>query len=467
MHGPRQPAWEVYAESGIDFIARHSFIFQSGIPKMDVAFYMYITTFPDIVRNYLPKDLEEVGYAYEYISPNNFDLPQAYVSNGVLAPDAQEFKALVVRANDSMTVQGAQGISTFANAGLPIIFSGGIPTYLASYNTSGAEYVSRALNNLTSLPNVHVVPYEGLADTIASLGITPLTKVSANNTWYTYWRHTDDYNYVFVYNDADAASTTGLGNGYSAGTVEFATIGTPYFLDAWSGEEVPIFNYTQTSDSTTIPFQLAGNQSVIVAFALSGNSSTQSSNSSGTPYNVADPSQYYPPSSANTPIDLTSWDLIVEHWDPPANLSDMVPSATVKYNTTHQLPSGLLSWQEIPGLQNTSGHGFYNTTFNWPASSAADGAIIDFGAIVHTLQVSINSFVLPPVDATWAKRDISNYVVPGENVVEAMVTTTLFNVIRPIWGELMSGANGTSVPPNGPQDYGLISPVKVIRYSRS
>lgn len=436
---------------------------------MDIAFYMYITTFPNIVRNYLPTDLEEAGYAYEYLSPNNFDLPQAYVSNGVLAPDAQEFKALVVRANDSMTVPGAQKIAEFANSGLPIIFSGGIPTYLASYNSSGVAYVTQMLNNLTSLPNVHVVPYDGLADTIASLGITPLTNVSANNTWYTYWRQTDDYNYVFVYNDADSQNTTGLGNGYSEGTVEFASLGTPYFLDAWSGEEVPILNYTQTSNTTTIPFQLAGNQSVIVAFALGSSNASAGSNSSAATnilYNVTDPSQYYPPSSANTLIDLTNWTLIVEHWDPPANLSNIVPSATVKYNTTHQLPSGLVSWQEISGLQNTSGRGYYNTTFNWPASSAADGAIIDFGAIVHTLRASVNGFVLPPKDATWARGDISEYVVPGENIVEAVATTTLFNVIRPIWGELTSGANGTSVPPNGPQDYGLISPVKVIPYSK-
>jgi alpha-L-rhamnosidase len=466
MHGPRQPAWDFYSDS-LDFIARNSFIFQSGIPKMDIVLYQYVTTFPNIVRNYQPTDLEESGYAYEYLSPNNFNLAEAYVSGGVLARNAQGFKALVVRANDSMTVPGVQKIVEYAHAGLPVLFSGGIPTYLASYNESGIAYINQTLNSLKSLSNVHVVPYEGLADTIASFGITPLTRVDANSTWYTYWRQTDDYNYVFVYNDAVSNTTRGLGNGYSKGSVEFASTGTPYALDAWTGREVPILNYTQTSNSTTIPLHLAGNQSVIVAFALSSsNYTTLSSNSS---YSLSDPSQFYPPATAGTPIGLTNWSLIVEHWDPPSNLSKMLPSDIVKYNTTHRLLDGLLPWNEISGgnLQNTSGRGYYSTNFTW-SRSPSSGAIIDFGAIYHTIRATVNGFALPPLDTAWAKADISDYVVPGENKVEAVVATTLLNVLRPLWNQLQSSGNGTgsNVSYQPAQGYGLISPVKVIPYCK-
>jgi hypothetical protein len=221
--GSRQTAWNFYKEGAVDFVARLSYIFQSGIPKMDVAFYQYLTMYPQVVRNYMPTDLEEAGYAYEYLSPNNFDLAQAIVEDSILAPDAQGFKALIVRGNDSMTVEGANSIARFAHSGLPVLFSGGIPTYMASYNESDAEYARQTLQSLISLPNVHQAPYEGLAKSMASLGITPLTTVSANNTWYTYWRQTDDTNYIFIYNDADAEETAGLGNGYSEGSVEFAS----------------------------------------------------------------------------------------------------------------------------------------------------------------------------------------------------------------------------------------------------
>lgn len=472
MHGPRQPAWDFYKESFLDFVSRHSFIFQSGIPKMDIAFYQYITTFPNIVRNYMPTDLEAVGYAYEYLSPNNFDLPQAYVKDGVLAPDAQEFKALVVRGNDSMTVAGAQGIARFAHAGLPVIFSGGVPKYLASFNQSGAEFVEQTLHKLTSLPNVHTVPYEGLANFIGSLGITPITKVDANNTWYTYWRQTDDYNYVFVYNDATSEATRGLGNGYSEGSVQFSSAGTPYFFDAWTGNKVPITNYTQTADSTTIPFQLAGNQSIIVAFDRSSSRVAPTGNMTKWIYNVQDPSQYYPPASAGEAIEITNWTVVIEHWDPPSDLSRMLPSDTVKYNTTHQLLNGLQSWKDIEAnLTTTSGHGYYIATFTWPprSESRSRAAVIDFGAIYHTLRASVNGQTLPPLDPTWARADISKYLRPGENTIGALVTTPLLNTLRPLWSSLMSGANGTSTPISvqPPLDYGLQSAVKIFSYQTS
>lgn len=43
------------------YTARLQYIFQSGTPKMDVAFYQKFTTYPDVPRNYQPTDLEEKG----------------------------------------------------------------------------------------------------------------------------------------------------------------------------------------------------------------------------------------------------------------------------------------------------------------------------------------------------------------------------------------------------------------------
>jgi hypothetical protein len=313
------------------------------------------------------------------------------------------------------------------------------------------------------------VPYEGLAETISGLGIKPMTKVEANNTWYTFWRQTDDRNYVFVYNDAYAPTTVGLGNGYSEGTVEFASVGKPYFLDAWSGLEIPITNYTQTSKSTTIPFQLAGNQSVIVAFDYT-QPSHASYNSSSKHYDVRDPSQYYPPAFASGSIDLNSWTLVIEHWHPPKDLSNMLPSDTVKYNTTHTLSNGVQPWKDIsPSLTKTSGIGYYNTTINYHnTSNHTNGAIIDFGAIFHSIQVTVNGERLPPLDLTWAKADISYCLVEGENKVQVVVSTPLWNTVKPIWDDLESSGTPPSTDASDfPYfNYGLVEPVKVIQYRR-
>ncbi|KAK4540371.1 hypothetical protein LTR36_009228 [Oleoguttula mirabilis] len=123
---------------------------------------------------------------------------QASVANCIFAPERQAFKAMVVRANDSMTVQGATKLVEYAHAGLSILLSGGLSTYLVSFNTSGDAYVNETLTSLVSLANVHVVPYDGLAASVAALRIMPLTKVDPTNT---YWRRDDvaKADYVFVY----------------------------------------------------------------------------------------------------------------------------------------------------------------------------------------------------------------------------------------------------------------------------
>jgi hypothetical protein len=96
-----------------------------------------------------------------------------------------------------------------------------------------------------------------------------------------------------------------------------------------------IANYTQTASSTTIPFQLASNQSVIVAFDLTSSAVNVSASKAEEAYNVKDLSQYLPASSAGQAVDLTEWTVVIEHWNAPRDLSRMLPSDTVKHNTTH------------------------------------------------------------------------------------------------------------------------------------
>lgn len=453
----------------------------------------------EICRECADLYLDCIGYTYEYISPDNFVLPEAYVKDGIFAPDRQEFKALIVRANDSMTVDGVTKLAEYAHRGLPILFSGGLPSYLVSYNVSGAAYMNKTLASLTSLENVHIVPYDHLAGSVASIGILPKTRVSADRIWYTYSRHDDatSADYIFVYNDAAGLP---LGQGSSEGTVEFESTGVPYLYDAWTGEQKPILKYKRSPTTTTIPFQLAGNQSIIVAFHSSPLESfplpdTHVTSTSGPVLavsydsvkgliahigaaldttvahlttSIGDTHKFKTTASS---FSLTRWTLTAEHWDPPADLSD-IDTIAVKSNTTHSL-SKLVSWQEIEGLQNVSGRGYYKTTFTWPPSSEGacvppTGAYISFPPTIHTLRVLVNSHPLPPLDDTAPEADISQYLVPGNNTVEAIVTTTLVNRLRPFWYDLQTSGLGTRTSHFGgtttlpeAREYGLIGEVWV------
>lgn len=479
------------------FAARLQYIFQSGVPKRDFAFYQKFTVYPKVPRNYKPIDFEEkgeslcgiwlvcvltiyAGWTYEYINDENMFLPTAVVSDGRLAKDRQDFQALVVRANDSMTVKGVQKIVEYAHEGLPIVFSGGTPTYLASYNASGSKYILDAFKSISKLKNVHIVPYGKLSPVLAGLGIKPLTQVNADRIWYTYWRTDSKLNrdYVFVYNDAYRIPR---GGGASTGTVEFLSTGKPYLYDAWSGAQTPIYNYTQTKTTTTIYMSLAGNQSAIVAFhndekasphAVSTGSGIIGFSEAGSKLVAhvtstssvvtSEGTRYQIDGCKAEPITLKDWSLTVEHWDPPKDLFD-IETVAIKHNTSYNLPK-LVSWQDIPGLQNVSGRGYYKTSFEWDEGSAA-GAIIDFGPIVHTIRVNINGHTVPPLDTTAARADISKYLKHGENVVEAAVATTLVNVLSPIWFDLESSAIFATNGPLGLQDYGLLYDVVVTPYT--
>lgn len=407
---------------------------------------------------------------------------------------------MVVRANDSLTVQGATKLAQYARDGLPVIFSGGVPSaYLGTYGPGVVENAQKQLESTTALSNVHLTnSYDGLAETLASIGVYPSARFqSPTPSWYTCLRSDvgNGIDYYFVYNDAMYSPP---GEGTSKAVVEFNSTWYPYVFDTWTGEQTPVLSYTQSNGLTIIPMALAGNQSTVIAFSKkpltgpvptthlesvsdnvigmslldNGTISLKTTGGSVT-YKVAggkDTAAHLPETQA---ITLGNWKLIAEHWDPPVNLS-VIEGGTVTYNTTHALPH-LVSWQQVPGLQNVSGRGFYSTSFQWPPSgldsrkTQPDGAFIDFGPVLHTLSVWVNGHELPPLDVTSAKADITQWLVKGENTVKANIATTLNNVLRTIWDDLMTSGTRAADPVAGAPapaivDSGLIKDAIVQPY---
>ena len=475
MHGPRQPYWE-YQKEFMDWTARSQWIAQSGVPKIDLAFWLKQSEFFDITSAYEANDLQDAGYSYEYLSPDNFDLPAAEVVDGVFAPERQAFKALILRANDSLTVSGVQYLMDYAQAGLPIVFSGGVPQNLTGHNETGLKYVRSVLPSILSLSNVHIVPYDNLASSLRELGILPRTRVTSDRTWYTYWREDTSSNvtYVYVYNDAWDSE---LGDGSSTGAITIEATGVPYEYDAWTGDIKPLLAYQQTATTTTIELQLAGNQSTVIGFhhnetAPTGTRilslpqkapgqllvSTESSTallSNGSSISLPAPA---------APQQLNSWNLTIESWSPPSDLKTSQMKASLS-NSTYTLTT-LQPWHNISeSLRNVSGRGIYSTTFTWPPTNGStDGAILSLGAIVNTARASINGHQLPPLDPTDARADIGAFLIKGKNVVEVVVATTLGNALRPVYKDIKSSGTLWLGPEPEEQAYGLVGNVSVVPY---
>lgn len=60
--GRHQPAWD-FMRGPLGYLARNSYLLQSGVPKMDVAFYQKFTTYTATSTNYESLDLLNAGGA--------------------------------------------------------------------------------------------------------------------------------------------------------------------------------------------------------------------------------------------------------------------------------------------------------------------------------------------------------------------------------------------------------------------
>ncbi|THW43029.1 hypothetical protein D6D22_04627 [Aureobasidium pullulans] len=492
MHNRHQPGWDFYSDF-MNYISRVQYVSQSGVPKRDIVFWLKDTSFTSVPTRYWPTDLQNAGYTYEYLSPDDFNLPDAQVLNGVLAPSHQSFKAIVVRGNDTLTSSGVSKLAQWAHQGLPVVFSGGIPSNISGTSGVFSSSIKSTLTQLLSLKNVHSVPYTNLAQSLSSIGITPRTAVSkgqaSNTTWFTNWREdvSISTSYVFIYNDA-----TGLprGSGASTGNITFEATGTPYIYDAWTGNKTPVASYQQWQNTTTITIALAGNQTTILAFERGSkllkssvhveHSSEQLKTMPGAnnivnfghkscSAKLSNGSTITVPSSDFSPIALKNWTLTVESWTAPSNMYDV--EGTVKTNSTFTLNS-LVPWNQIPNanLSNVSGRGYYTVSFTWPpaSSSAATGAQLNLGSIIHTARASLNGFALPPLDVADAKADLTPYLKKGVNELQVVVATPYGNALRPIWANLKSYGDAPNllagVTPPVVAEYGLVGDVFVVPF---
>lgn len=395
-----------------------------------------------------------------------------------------------------MSLSAIASIQRLADAGLPIVFVGGNPNLYPDGQEVNTTSFQQELETLQSSANVYAAGEGELADKLTALGLAPRAGASTNGTWYTTVRDLNTSSYVFVYSDLVA----------SQGSITVADTRTPSFLDPWTGAQSPVLIYEQSNTTTTIPLSLAGNQTAIIEFRDMGYSSTTSNyhvvaapdnvlsaestetgqvrlqvskSASDTEATMSDGSACaLGGSSVPAAFSVRNWTLIAEHWEAPANLSETLP--TSKRNTTHFLPE-LLSWSDIPELVNASGLGYYSAEFQWPPADVTVngtvelGATISVGRLLHYARVSINGQQLPPLDPANAVATITPYLSQGENKVDAVVPTTMWNYLRTILPDLRSAGQVPLLvtvgdllglnPSNFTDDNGLLGEILVTPYT--
>ncbi|KAF9629124.1 hypothetical protein BFW01_g10327 [Lasiodiplodia theobromae] len=497
----KQPSWNHGLAEAMGYMARVQFVQQQGIPRTDIAIYNKVSTrISGIAMPYQLDILVKDGWTYEYLTADNFHLPQAHVKDNVLAPDGPRYKALVLPESSNLTLEATLKLKSFAEAGLPIIFSGNAHGYYSSGNNSDRNSVESAISNLLESENVHSCESQHLVQLLSSIGLSPQIRTETNGTLYSTWREdeTEGLDYAFLFCDGSPCR----------GRIYVSTTKVPYILDPWTGDKAPLFVFSVENNKTVLPINLKGNQTQIIAFAentLDGAIRPTFHATSVPPnllgYKYESPSKVHlhlgvlqsesqpsltlstgrslQLSNASTllsSLPLRNWTLTAEHWEAPSNISDATTIAH-KHNSTHYLTT-LAPWTQIPGLENASGIGYYHTSFPWPPtnSSATDGAYIRFSHVLHAITVYVNSNQLPPIDSSAADVDIGPYLCPGQdNEVLVVTPTTMWNYLRSIFGrienvgeppllELLSQLQGGELPPS--VEAGMVGEVEVVPYAR-
>ncbi|KAL1880144.1 hypothetical protein Daus18300_001507 [Diaporthe australafricana] len=487
----------------LDWFGRNQWVLQQGVPKIDLALYYYAAPWAPGGEDALGgvNGLGSLGYTYDYLGPQNLLLPQATVQDGVLAADGPSYKALIFSGQNIITVEAAEAVLGFAQAGLPIIVVGdasALPNQ--TYPSADVDQLANITSQLAQSSAVHfVATIDEISATLSELTISPRAGLNcSSNPVYPVVR--SDVNssteYVFLYNDQYISADC---------SVSFTSTGsnaTPYVYNAFAGTQEELVEYTADGSVYTLPVNLAANETTILVFKSDSEaagtskpfvtSSSQnvasvkrsdssdtsilatvsSSGSASLTFNSGKAATFDVSLPATT--DLPTWDIEIEDWNAPEDRFDVEagPAITL-HNFTNQ---ALVPWTELgAGFESVSGVGRYTTRFTVPSlpssnsstggPSTSIGALLSLGPVVNTIRASIDGVQLAPIDPARPVVDISAYVVEGqEHELVVEVTTTLFNRIKSIadevqvWGQVAS-AQQSKYAEQGPYAYGLLGPV--------
>lgn len=418
-------------------------------------------------------------------------MPLAVVANATLAPPS--YKALILSNQLDISLDAISHIQSYANDGLPIIFVGTLPNSTIGNDVAADKQVVQSINSLLPLSNVHhVASIDDLPKILSSAGIRPCVTLQNVTGLYIVWRSDSENgtDTVYIYNSGNVSILST--------TAEFAVSprSIPYALDAWSGNYAPIAEYRSSDSGITLTLNFQPGQGHIISFfdpaiwslatpsvvvtnktgsveriiysEVSAKTVVQlSTGLASITFNEAtrvfDTTLTVPPSSQ-----LQSWEIAIDDWHPFPNNSIIDSQIT----THHFSNQSLKAWQELPGMEDVSGIGKYNTSFIWTASVTQNvsdtlGALLSFGEVIHTIRVWINDIQLSVIDITEPTVNISTYLVQGTNQVYVETASNLFNRVKSVANTTMTaGTVASTVDPAFAgygslprQDYGLLGPV--------
>ncbi|MCV2395889.1 glycosyl hydrolase [Actinotalea sp. M2MS4P-6] len=235
--------------------------------------------------------------------------------------------------------------------------------------------------------------------------------------------------------------------------------GTPYVLNAWTGEVEPLAVYSRDGDTITFTPRIGGEDAEIVALVKDNGKLPSATDVSGGELVVASNKlelhafevgdyevtladgsvKQVEVSSVPADVELTDgWDLSLESWGPDAEANAVDPTISAK-TTVEFSDVSLGDWAELPASEeqladlgvasmgDVSGTGTYSTTFRLGRDWRDAGAVLDLahGSGDMVVQVVVNGTVIDDVDQLTDAVDLSKGLKVGTNTVTVTIDTSL------------------------------------------
>ncbi|KAL4981414.1 hypothetical protein BDW68DRAFT_192958 [Aspergillus falconensis] len=414
-----QPSWQ-HMKDTLDYLGRTQHILKAGKPRIDLAMYYSPSRWSS--KQLYDSDTLQQGYAYNFIGPQNLQLPEASVSDRLLAPNGPGIDDEVLSK-----------VKEFSLAGLPVFFVGDVESLPLSAQPNATGNASDMVKELIENDNNihHVSTNDELPAALERAEIMPRLQIDAfNSSVLSVYRTEPEsgIDYIWLFNDAAAAISF---------TADCRVHGDP--LKPLTGERPPWVAYG-TGQVEAINYNKDGK---LVA-SLKGPAVVTINGTKNKTLTAVVPS----------PTELKYWDLEIHDWRAIPNDTTTVEPQILVHKFANQ---SLLSWKDIsPELEAMSGIGIYSAKFAVPNINGI-GGLLSVGPIFHTLRAWVNGHQLDAFGADGVKVDITPYIHRGcNNTIRIEVSTPLYNRLKAdvdtIW---QMGA------PLESQAYGLLGPVAI------
>lgn len=409
--------------------------------------------------------LNNRGYSYEFVSAELLKLPACKVSGGRLDKDGPAYKCLIIPEQAGISVEMLKKMRELADAGLPVIWIGSLPkraVFYSEWNTADkrqlwAEELEKAekAGNIYRLKTEREVP-----EFLMKIGILPDVVLDGGMDIMTA-EHVDEDEaltcyMLYAYNRAEAdpenpnPDEISVSAMYRKGTtkgsyerpgsisrrkvsVRLKGNGTVYECNPWDGK-IRKRDFQAGPDgymSGTVFLE----EDEMILLALTKEKGVSQDRNPGFSGEGKE--------SGSVRFDTLRLEEFVPEKEGETSFlrSGFVPYGGIQNSTGRESagsPSAsevikldkLAPWRKLDArLEHFAGRGFYRGILEIPEKTEGKTYILHLGEVSDTFMIEINGKKVPFPDQVMKCADITEYIHPGKNEIQAEVVSNLYNAV--------------------------------------